>query len=174
MMISDSIESEFEINEDQRDDDMVNPNHNDSIVYDGPTVQSIKALRDHKLKLPGLNNKEGSEIEESARFGNTESFREGFYFDDVLSTPVNQLAGRLEENARNGLTLKEALIKAIKAETWLCVFKNHDKMNALDKEELQKKLLLERFQEEHGGFDFSDAQVNGNVPDPRTFMGGMK
>jgi len=39
---------------------------------------------------------------------------------------------------------------------------------------LQKKLLLERFQEEHGGFDFSDAQINGNVPDPRTFMGGIK
>jgi hypothetical protein len=77
MMISDSIESEFEINEDQRDDDMVNPDRNDSIVYDGPTVQSIKALRDHKLKLPGSNNKEGSEIEKSARFGNTKSFREG-------------------------------------------------------------------------------------------------
>ena len=80
-------------------------------------MQSIKALRDHKLKLPGLNQKEGSEIEESARFGNTESFREGLYFDDVLSTPVNQLAGRLEENARKGLTLKEALIKAIKETT---------------------------------------------------------
>ena len=47
-------------------------------------------------------------------------------------------------------------------------------MNVLEKEELQKKLLLERFQEEHGGFDFSDAQINGNVPDPRTFMGGIK
>jgi hypothetical protein len=54
------------------------------------------------------------------------------------------------------------------------VFKNHDKLNVMEKEELQKKLLLERFQEEHGGFDFSDAQINGNVPDPRTFMGGIK
>ena len=74
------------------------------------------------------------------------------------------------------------LIKATKvfyyfikqAETWLSVFKNHDKLNVMEKEELQKKLLLERFQEEHGGFDFSDAQINGNVPDPRTFMGGIK
>ena len=66
------------------------------------------------------------------------------------------------------------LIKAIKADTWLCVFKNHSKMNAADKEEIQKKLLMERFQEEHGGFDFSDATVNGNVPDPKTFMGGIK
>ena len=28
-------------------------------------------------------------------------------------------------------------------------------------EEEKKKLLLERFQEEHKGFDFSNAQVNG-------------
>ena len=30
---------------------------------------------------------------------------------------MNELAGRLEENARNGLTLKEALIKSIKETT---------------------------------------------------------
>jgi hypothetical protein len=39
---------------------------------------------------------------------------------------------------------------------------------------MQKKMLLERFQEEHGGFDFSDAQINGMVPDPQKFMGGIK
>ena len=38
---------------------------------------------------------------------------------------------------------------------------------------MQKKLLLERFGEEHAGFDFRDAEINGNVPDARTFMGGM-
>lgn len=47
-------------------------------------------------------------------------------------------------------------------------------MNFMQKEETQKKLLLERFQEEHGGFDFSDAEINGNVPDPKNFMGGMR
>jgi hypothetical protein len=46
-----------------------------------------------------------------------ETFREGLYFDDVLSTPMSELAGRLEENARSGLTLKEALIKSIKETT---------------------------------------------------------
>jgi hypothetical protein len=35
-------------------------------------------------------------------------------------------------------------------------------------------MLLERFQEENHGFDFSDAEINGNVPDPKTFMGGLK
>jgi hypothetical protein len=29
---------------------------------------------------------------------------------------------------------------------------------------LKKKMMLERFQEEHPGFDFSGADFNGNVP----------
>jgi hypothetical protein len=66
------------------------------------------------------------------------------------------------------------LEKALKAETWLGVFKGHEQINPFQKEEMQKKMLLERFQEEHGGFDFSDAEINGNVPDPKTFMGGIK
>jgi hypothetical protein len=66
------------------------------------------------------------------------------------------------------------LFKALKADTWLAVFKGHEPVNVIQKEEIQKKMLLERFQEEHGGFDFSDAEINGNVPDPKTFMGGIK
>ena len=58
----------------QKDQEMEFKDQKGPQVFDGPTVQSIKALRDHKLKLPGLNQKEGSEIEESARFGNAESF----------------------------------------------------------------------------------------------------
>ena len=38
----------------------------------------------------------------------------------------------------------------------------------------KKKLLLERFGSENPGFDFSGADVNGMVPDAKTFMGGMK
>jgi hypothetical protein len=33
--------------------------------------------------------------------------------------------------------------------------------------------MLERFQEENPGFDFRDATFNGEVPNPRTFMGGV-
>ena len=47
-------------------------------------------------------------------------------------------------------------------------------MNPLEQEDLKKKLLLERFQEENPGFDFSGAQFNGQVPEARTFMGGPK
>ena len=66
------------------------------------------------------------------------------------------------------------LEKAIKGNTWESVFKGQEKINPLQKEEVQKKMLLERFQEENHGFDFSDAEINGNVPDPKTFMGGLK
>jgi hypothetical protein len=35
-------------------------------------------------------------------------------------------------------------------------------------------MMLERFQEEHPGFDFSGAEFNGSVPEARDFMGGIK
>ena len=39
--------------------------------------------------------------------------------------------------------------------------------------ELQKGLMLQRFQAENPGFDFSGATFNGQVPDTKTFMGGI-
>ncbi|KAL7494626.1 hypothetical protein ACHAWT_003268 [Skeletonema menzelii] len=41
------------------------------------------------------------------------------------------------------------------------------------KQEMQRTMMLERFQEENPGFDFRYATFNGEVPDPRTFMGGV-
>ena len=41
-------------------------------------------------------------------------------------------------------------------------------------EQVKKELMLERFQEEHPGYDFRDAEFNGSIPDARTFMGGVK
>eukprot|EP01017_Pseudomicrothorax_dubius_P031502 TRINITY_DN4035_c0_g1_i7.p1 TRINITY_DN4035_c0_g1~~TRINITY_DN4035_c0_g1_i7.p1 ORF type:complete len:180 (+),score=27.53 TRINITY_DN4035_c0_g1_i7:111-650(+) len=66
------------------------------------------------------------------------------------------------------------LQKGLKADVWPSVFKGHGGVDELTKAEIQKKLLLERFQEENPGFDFSNAQFNGMAPDPRTFMGGVK
>jgi hypothetical protein len=37
----------------------------------------------------------------------------------------------------------------------------------------QQRMMLERFQKEHPGFDFSGATFSGEAPNPRTFMGGM-
>lgn len=39
--------------------------------------------------------------------------------------------------------------------------------------EERKALMLERFQAEHAGFDFSGAEFSGAAPDPQTFMGGV-
>jgi hypothetical protein len=68
------------------------------------------------------------------------------------------------------------LQKMNKAEMWECALRGHggEKIDAFTQEEVKKKLLLERFQEEHPGFDFSGADFNGQVPDARSFMGGVK
>jgi hypothetical protein len=47
-------------------------------------------------------------------------------------------------------------------------------VDPLTKQEMQKKIMLERFQQENPGFDFSGAEFNGAVPDAATFMGGMR
>jgi hypothetical protein len=65
------------------------------------------------------------------------------------------------------------LTKASKGETWAAVFVGHGALDPLATGETQKRMLLERFGEEHPGFDFSSAQINGAVPDPRTFLGGI-
>jgi hypothetical protein len=33
--------------------------------------------------------------------------------------------------------------------------------------------MIERFQAENPGFDFSGAEFTGNVPDPKTFMSDL-
>lgn len=96
------------------------------------------------------------------------------------------------------------LQKMNKAEAWDCALMGQagSSVDAFTKEETRKKLMLERFQEEvdlsmcikeifivcltklcfsfvrftiqHPGFDFSGADFNGQVPDARNFMGGVK
>ena len=49
----------------------------------------------------------------------------------------------------------------------------HETIDPITKQSMQRTLMLERFQEENPGFDFRDATFNGEVPDPRKFMGGV-
>ena len=56
----------------------------------------------------------------------------------------------------------------------MSALKGHQTLDPLLEQEVRKNILLERFQQENPGFDFSDAKMNGNVPDPRNFMGGVK
>ena len=66
-----------------------------------------------------------------------------------------------------------SLTKASKGDTWDSLLKGHTAVDPFTQSEVQKSLMLERFQAENPGFDFSGATFNGNVPDPKTFMGGV-
>lgn len=67
------------------------------------------------------------------------------------------------------------LQKMNKAEVWDRALQGRggQTLDIISNEEARKKIMLERFQEEHPGFDFSSAEFNGAVPDARTFMGGV-
>ena len=44
-------------------------------------------------------------------------------------------------------------------------------MDPLALEQMRKKMMLEKFQRDHPGFDFTGAQFDGAVPDdPKNFM----
>lgn len=70
------------------------------------------------------------------------------------------------------------LIKAHRGQVWDRVLKGiSNETSQIDpflQQKMRRDLLLERFQEEHPGFDFRNAEINGDVPDPRNFMGGVK
>lgn len=57
-----------------------------------------------------------------------------------------------------------------RAETWAAVFKGHSELNPMEQENVKKQIMLERFQTEHSGFNFADAEFTGQVPDPKTFL----
>lgn len=76
------------------------------------------------------------------------------------------------------------LVKVSRGAVWEAPLKGRQdeterdrKTNTIDpfmKEKMTQALMLERFGEENPGFDFRDAEFNGEAPDPRTFMGGIK
>lgn len=66
------------------------------------------------------------------------------------------------------------LAKAHKGDVWKTAIAGHNCLDSFSEEEVKKKLMLERFQEENPGFDFSGASFSGAAPDPRSFMGGVK
>lgn len=86
------------------------------------------------------------------------------------------------------------LQKALVGTTWLCCTKGHpalqqnnerdtnssesstaaSSLSVIEQQQETEQMLLQRFQLEHPGFDFSGAHVSGNVPDAREFMGGIQ
>ncbi|EKX73594.1 conserved hypothetical protein [Theileria equi strain WA] len=53
---------------------------------------------------------------------------------------------------------------------WKCIFEGDGELSVVSEQDEKKKLLLERFQKDYPHFDFSGAELNGNVPDPKNFM----
>lgn len=68
------------------------------------------------------------------------------------------------------------LQKMLKADMWDCALKGTQggRVDPYTAEQEKKKLMIERFQEENPGFDFSGAEFNGEVPSAKDFMGGVK
>ncbi|CAM6106681.1 unnamed protein product [Calypogeia fissa] len=93
------------------------------------------------------------------------------YLNHDLSGPVklDQSFWTLEDG-----TLHITLQKREVGQPWPSVIVGHGQLDALTSEEEQRRLMLERFQMEHPGFDFSQAQFTGSCPNPREFLGGIK
>jgi hypothetical protein len=95
-----------------------------------------------------------------------------FIDEDVFSTVVTEESFWTMSDGELNISLQ----KMKKGETWDCplVGRAGQAVDAFTRESERKKMMLERFQEEHPGFDFSGAEFNGSVPDARAFMGGIK
>eukprot|EP00882_Tetradesmus_deserticola_P008802 GHRQ01009286.1.p1 GENE.GHRQ01009286.1~~GHRQ01009286.1.p1 ORF type:complete len:161 (+),score=43.85 GHRQ01009286.1:348-830(+) len=87
--------------------------------------------------------------------------------DLFKAVKVSDCIWTLEDNV-----MHITLAKLEQGEPWLAVLQGHE-LDPAKQQEDQQRLLLERFQREHPGFDFSNASFNGAAPNARTFMGGL-
>ena len=81
---------------------------------DNNMVQSVKSLQNHKQKLIGTSKGKMLDIEESAMYGNVDQLHEGIYTDSVIFSDTDKLAMEIEEQVGRGVSMKDALIKAIR------------------------------------------------------------
>jgi len=128
-----------------------------------PTSYIIVNIQSNRLQI-GLKGHDRYFIDENT-FDKVKVTESSWYLDDGVITII--------------------LAKAYRGQTWEGVLNGHatsqqnsgptiqESIDPFVKQEMQKSMMLERFQEENPGFDFRDASFNGEVPDPRTFMGGV-
>lgn len=63
------------------------------------------------------------------------------------------------------------LQKRTRHESWESLLAGQNVVDAFTKEKMDKQMMLEKFQSENPGFDFSGAEFNGSLPaNPATFM----
>lgn len=71
--------------------------------------------------------------------------------------------------------IEVVLQKQVKHQSWASVIEGGPAVDPLTKEALDKKMMLEKFQGEHPGFDFSGADFNGALPEnPAAFGDSWK
>ena len=62
------------------------------------------------------------------------------------------------------------LQKIKRHDSWVSVLAGQNEIDPFTKQEMDKKMMLEKFQRENPGFDFSGANFSGNLPqNPSTF-----
>lgn len=66
------------------------------------------------------------------------------------------------------------LTKLDRGKAWTRLLLDDDSIDPKEQQALKERLMLERFQKENPGFDFTDAEFVGHCPEPNTFMDGMK
>uniref|UniRef100_A0A0C9RHR9 TSA: Wollemia nobilis Ref_Wollemi_Transcript_20051_800 transcribed RNA sequence n=1 Tax=Wollemia nobilis TaxID=56998 RepID=A0A0C9RHR9_9CONI len=93
------------------------------------------------------------------------------YLNHDLTSPVkvDSSIWTLEDDIMH-ITLQ----KRDKGQTWPSPIHGQGELDPYSVDQEQRRLMLQRFQEENPGFDFSQAEFSGNCPDPKTFMGGIK
>eukprot|EP01088_Endostelium_zonatum_P011558 TRINITY_DN25704_c0_g1_i1.p1 TRINITY_DN25704_c0_g1~~TRINITY_DN25704_c0_g1_i1.p1 ORF type:complete len:155 (-),score=45.70 TRINITY_DN25704_c0_g1_i1:137-601(-) len=73
----------------------------------------------------------------------------------------------LEDNEKLVINLS----KGKHHESWPSLLKGEHVLDPFMKEKMDKKMMLEKFQKENPGFDFSGAEFTGQIPkDPTNFM----
>lgn len=63
--------------------------------------------------------------------------------------------------------------KAAVGLAWPAALAGHGALSEAEQQRVREKIMLERFQRENPGFDFSGAEFTGQAPDAREFMGGI-
>ena len=91
---------------------------------------------------------------------------------------LNHNLGGKCKHSESFWTLEDAelhitLTKLAKGVPWDSALEGHQPLDPVTATEVRKDIMRERFAEEHPGFYFSGAEINGNVPDPSKFMGGV-
>lgn len=89
----------------------------------------------------------------------------------MFSSSLTSHANRILLETEDKKLLVVQLEKAKAHDSWVSIIKGKDEVNVLDKEKMDKKMMLEKFQRDYPGFDFSGAEMSGQLPsDPANYL----